>query len=50
MSVKYSCKGCGVRTIIADGVVIRPCKCPPETGVLADVSATATGESKVAGK
>lgn len=49
-AIKYSCKGCGVRTIIAEGKAIRPCKCSPDTGVIADLSATATGEARVASK
>ena len=50
MSVKYSCKKCGLKVTIVDGQAFRSCKCAPDTGVIADLSATATGDCKMASK
>lgn len=46
--VKYKCAECGERAVVVDGKIDRSCK-HETSGVLADISATATGESQVAG-
>jgi len=44
--IKYTCAACGVRAVVVDGKVIRPC--PHDTAAVhAHLSATATGECKV---
>lgn len=50
MTAIYVCKGCGVRAMLVDAKVVRPCNCPPETGVSAEMRAVAYGQSKTAGK
>jgi len=47
-NVKYKCAECGERAVVVDGKIDRACK-HETSGVLADISATATGESQVAG-
>lgn len=42
----YSCKECGMPVIIRDGEIIRSCEHAKAT-VLASMSATATGKSKL---
>lgn len=46
--VKYKCAECGERVVVTDGKIERSCK-HDASAVLADISATATGESRVAG-
>lgn len=46
--VKYKCAECGERVVVTDGKIERSCK-HENVAVLADISATATGESRVAG-
>lgn len=46
--VNYKCVECGERAVIVDGKIERACK-HETSGVLADISATATGASQVAG-
>lgn len=41
---RFTCSECGVAVIVFDGVIHRPCE-HKEAAVLADCSATATGES-----
>ncbi len=43
---KYTCKECGIAVILIDGKIIRPCK-HTDAGVIADMSATAYGRSKL---
>lgn len=45
--MKYTCAACGVRAIVLDGKVIRPCL-HENAAVHAHLSATATGDCKVA--
>lgn len=49
-ALKLTCKECKADVAVVNGEVIRSCKCAADTGVVADMSATATGKSKVAGK
>lgn len=46
--LKFTCAECGERAVVVDGKIDRACK-HDKAGVLADISATATGDCKVAG-
>lgn len=45
----YKCSECGVDVIVYDGIIHRPCE-HKEAAVIAECSATATGECEVSGE
>ncbi len=46
MIVKYTCKECGKVVIVENGNIKRDCAC--ENGIIAHMTATVSGESKMA--
>ena len=46
--LKYVCAKCGSPVEVKDEKVVRKCNCPADTGVTVDLTATVTGESKLA--
>jgi len=43
----YACKACGADVSVVNGAVVRTCTC--EAGVVAHLTATATGQGSTAG-
>lgn len=41
----YKCANCGIAVIVIEGKIIKVCNC--NSGVIAELSATATGKSTV---